>query len=227
MNRIDRLFGILTLLQSKQYVSAEKISDQFAISIRTVYRDVKALAESGIPVSFEPHKGYFVVQGYFLPPVAFTTEEANALMISESLIAGFSDKTTQAHFATALAKVKTVLKATQKVKVEHLGASIRMQLPQCFSNDFNFLSTIQEAITSAIQLELHYTNVKQEISCRSIEPIGLVYYALSWHVIAWCHLRGEYRDFKIARIAKLAVTGKAFAKENHIALGEYQLPVDY
>jgi len=227
MNRIDRLFGILTLLQSKKYVSAEKISDQFGISIRTVYRDVKALGESGIPVSFEPHKGYYVVQGYFLSPVAFTTEEASALMLSESLIAGFTDKTTQAHFATALTKVKTVLKTSQKEKIEHLGEAIRLQLPQRVAPDFDFLSVIQDAISSRIQLELHYANIKEETSCRSIEPIGLVFYAFNWHVIGWCHLRSDYRDFKISRIAKLSATGKAFEKERHIALGEYQLPVNY
>src|SRR5688572_6257305 len=112
MNRIDRLFGMLTMLQSKKYVTAEQLSDRFGISVRTVYRDVKALGESGIPVSFEPHKGYYVVQGYFLSPVAFTTEEANALLLSESLVAGFADKTIRTHFGTALSKVKTVLKTS-------------------------------------------------------------------------------------------------------------------
>ena len=84
MNRIDRLFAILTLLQSKKYVPAEKIADKFRIRVRTVYRDIKALGESGIPISFEQYKGYFVVQGYFLPPVSFSTEEANAFLLMES-----------------------------------------------------------------------------------------------------------------------------------------------
>ncbi|HEY0676727.1 MAG TPA: HTH domain-containing protein, partial [Chitinophagaceae bacterium] len=92
MNRIDRLFGILTLLQSKKYVTAEKISEKFQISVRTVYRDVKALGEQGIPVSFEQHKGYFIVQGYFLPPVSFTNDEANALLLMEAIVTGFADK---------------------------------------------------------------------------------------------------------------------------------------
>ena len=92
MNRIDRLFGILTLLQSKKHVPAEQIADKFDISVRTVYRDIKALGEQGIPVSFEPQKGYFVVHGFFLPPVSFTTEEANALLLSESIVYGFTDK---------------------------------------------------------------------------------------------------------------------------------------
>ena len=85
MNRIDRLFGILTLLQSRKFTTAEKISDKFGISVRTVYRDIKALGETGVPVSFEPNKGYFIVEGYFIPPVSFNTDEASALMLMESL----------------------------------------------------------------------------------------------------------------------------------------------
>ena len=97
MNRIDRLLGILILLQSKKFVQAEKIAERFHISVRTVYRDIKALVELGIPVSFETQKGYFVVQGYFLPPVSFSGEEANALLLSESLVYGFADKSIQVH----------------------------------------------------------------------------------------------------------------------------------
>ena len=81
MNRIDRLFGILTLLQSRKYISAEKIAEKFKISVRTVFRDLKALSETGIPLSFEPAKGYFIVQGYFLPPISLTNDEANSLLL--------------------------------------------------------------------------------------------------------------------------------------------------
>ena len=80
MNRIDRLFGILTLLQSKKYVTGEKIAEKYGISVRSVYRDIRALNEQGIPVSFEAHRGYFIVNGYFLQPVSFSTEEANAYL---------------------------------------------------------------------------------------------------------------------------------------------------
>lgn len=120
MNRVDRLFGILTLLQSKKYVTAERIAESYNISVRTVYRDVKALCEQGIPVSFEPAKGYFVVHGYFLPPVSFTTEEAGALMLMESILAGFADKSIRMHYAAALGKVKAVMRRSQKEKMEVL-----------------------------------------------------------------------------------------------------------
>ena len=105
MNRIDRLFGILTLLQSKKYVTAEHIAEKFGMSVRTVYRDIKAIGEQGVPVSFEPNRGYFIMQGYFLPPVSFTSEEANALLLMEYLVPGFADKSIHTHYSTALSKV--------------------------------------------------------------------------------------------------------------------------
>src|SRR5580693_4767036 len=105
MNRIDRLFGILILLQSRKFVGGEKIAAKFKISMRTLYRDIKSLCDLGVPVSFEPHKGYFVVPGYFLPPVSFNTQEAHALLLMGTLVYGFSDKSTQEHYSNALNKV--------------------------------------------------------------------------------------------------------------------------
>ncbi|MEO6001276.1 MAG: YafY family protein [Chitinophagaceae bacterium] len=229
MNRIDRLFGILTLLQSRKFVPAEKIADKFNMSIRTVYRDIKALCESGIPVSFEPTKGYFIVQGYFLPPVSFSTEEANALMFMEAIAYGFSDKSIQTHYSNALTKVKTVLRASQKEKVEMLSNNIKMQIPACFRYDFEYMSVLQSAISSKITIEMEYKNNNHEISLRQAEPIGLVFYAFGWHLIAWCLIRKDYRDFKIARILRLKSTGSPFSKTDHIELNNYLklLPVNY
>src|SRR5215213_1819257 len=158
MNRIDRLLGILTFLQSKKYVSAEKIADKFSISVRTVYRDIKALCEQGIPISFEQHKGYFVVQGYFLPPVSFTNEEANALLLMEAIVTGFADMSIQKHYSTALNKVKSVLKSSEKEKIELLNNNIRLQVPSCFVHNYEYLSLIQTAISTKTIVDLEYMN---------------------------------------------------------------------
>ncbi len=80
MNRIDRLSAILIQLQSKQVVKAQEVADRFGISLRTVYRDIKSLEEAGIPIGAEAGKGYFIMDGYHLPPVMFTKEEASALL---------------------------------------------------------------------------------------------------------------------------------------------------
>ena len=146
MNRIDRLFGILTLLQSKKYVQAETIATKFDISIRTVYRDVKALTEQGIPVSFEQHRGYFIVPGYFLPPISFTSEQAAALLLMETMVHGFADKSIQLHYSAALQKIKAVLRSPEKEKLEILSQTMKFQLPGCVKNDYEYLSVIQTAI---------------------------------------------------------------------------------
>lgn len=229
MNRMDRLLGIITLLQSKKYVPAEKIADKYNISVRTVYRDIKALVELGIPVSFEPNRGYFVVQGYFLPPVAFSTEEANALLLTESLVYGFADKSIQKHYSSALNKVKAVLRSTQKEKLDLLDNSIRLQMHPNLQLNFEYLSQLQAAIGNRTVINIDYKNAKEEISKRKLEPIGLIYYAFSWHLIGWCYLRKEYRDFKLQRIQHLQATDQLFEKKDHISISDFmkQLPVNY
>lgn len=229
MNRIDRLFGILILLQSKKYVTADKIADQYSISVRTVYRDIKALNEQGIPLSFEQNKGYYIVQGYFLPPVSFNTEEANALLLMERFLEGFADKSINQHYTAALNKVKTVLRTAQKEKLETLNENIKLQLPNRLKNDFEYLSVLQNAISEKCIIELVYKNNKEEISKRKIEPIGLIFYAFSWHLIGFCHLRNDYRDFKISSIIKINLTATPFQKTTHISLNDYMklLPVSY
>ncbi|MBS1619414.1 MAG: YafY family transcriptional regulator [Bacteroidetes bacterium] len=229
MNRMERLIAIMTVLQSKKHVTAEYISERFDISVRTVYRDIKALGESGIPVGFEAPKGYFITQGYFLPPVSFTTEEANALVLLESVAMGFTDKSIKKHYSAALNKVKASLRSTQKDHAEALTDTIRMQLPERMMPDYEYMSTIQQHIAGKTIIEIAYKNSKDEVSDRQVEPIGLIFYAFSWHMIAWCHLRQEYRDFKISRLIRLKGLDQPFAITTHISLAEYmpQLPVAF
>ena len=221
MNRIDRLFGITTMLQSKKFVSAEKIADKFDISIRTVYRDIRALTEQGIPISFEQNRGYFIVQGFFLPPVSFSQEEANALLLMEKVIYGYADKSIQTHYTTALNKVKAVLRGPEKERLEKLTGSIKMNVSRHFSGNFDYLATLQSAISDRHILEMEYKNNNGITSLRQIEAIGLVFYLSAWHIIAWCHTRKASRDFKVVHVQGIKATGIPFRKEEHITLTEY------
>jgi len=229
MNRIDRLFGIMILLQSKKFVPAEKIAEKFGISIRTVYRDIKAICESGIPVSFEQHKGYFIVPGYFLPPVSFSSEEANALLLMETMVGGFADQSIRKHYSSALSKIRAVLRSPEKEKLEILDTNTMFQMPAHMMNNFEYLSLLQDAIATKRILQIDYQKKDDEKSTRRlIEPIGLVFYAFNWHVIAWCHYREAYRDFRVSRIKTIRSTGQSFSKQ-HPSLNDYMqsLPVDY
>lgn len=221
MNRIDRLFGIATLLQTRKYVLAEQIAEQFAISVRTVYRDIKALAEQGIPLGYEPQRGYFLVPGYFLPPVAFTPEEANALVLLETLAATLGDASIQDHARTALHKVKAVLRAPEKDRLEHVADRVQMHLPEYAPAPASYLATLQLAIARQHMLDLEYRDKNQQVSQRQVEAIGLAFYNFAWHLIGWCHLRQAYRDFKVERLQRVSDTGLAFRAGPHISLTEY------
>lgn len=229
MNRIDRLLGMLVMLQSRKFVSADAIADKFGISIRTVYRDLRALTEQGIPIGFEKGKGYFVVEGYFLAPVSFTTEEANALLLMERMVRGLADRSIQKHYTNALNKVKAVLRYQQKDQVEELDKRIKYQFPSFRNNNYEYLGAIQESILHQHILEINYQNNRRENKRRQIEAIGLIYYAFNWHLIAWCHLRKDYRDFRVSRIIGLHKTTLPFQKADHMELKDYmeQLPVKY
>lgn len=229
MNRIDRLFGIFTFLQSKKYTSAEKIAEKFQISVRTVYRDLKALNESGIPLGFEPNKGYFIVQGFFLPPISLTSDEANALLLMESIVYRFTDKSIQKHYSNALNKVKSVLPNAQKDKIDLLSDNIKYQISPCIEQNYEYLSDLQQSISAKTIIDFDYKNNKDEISHRQAEPIGLVFYAFNWHLIAWCYKRNTYRDFRVSRILDVKNTQIPFQKNDHIPLADYMklLPVKY
>jgi len=221
MNRIDRLMGIVTTLQSRRYVTAEKLSAKFGISIRTVYRDIRALDELGIPVSFEQAKGYFIVEGYFLPPVSFSQEEGNALVLLASLADRFGDASVAKHTAQALEKIRAVLRANEKEKSSHLADRIRVLNPNPAPKTFDFLADIQKAIAATTTVIIEYMDAKQQKTVREVEPIGMIYYTDQWHLIAWCWMRNDYRDFIVKQIATIKLTGKPFRKADHISLDDH------
>ncbi len=216
MNRVDRLMGILTVLQSYKFVKAEKLADKFEISVRTVYRDIRALMEIGIPVSFENNRGYFIVQGYFLPPVSFTQNEANALILMASMADRFADKSIAKYNDSALQKIRAVLRQSDKEKSEDL--SDRIKVLNSNETENNYLSEIESAITGKIILQIEYTDSQKQTTKREVEPIGMIYYTDQWHLIAWCWKRNDYRDFKVNQINSLSTTPKPFQKQDHISV---------
>ncbi|MFY0594137.1 helix-turn-helix transcriptional regulator [Roseivirga sp.] len=214
MNRIDRLTAILVHLQSKKVVTAQEIADRFEISLRTVYRDVRSLEEAGVPLGAEAGKGYFIMEGYHLPPVMFTSEEANALVIGSKLIEGQTDRSIKKHFKEAMFKIKSVLKSEEKEGLEKLESQIRVSsIPQMESDDFpnNFLATIQRALVGQCVLAFKYfSNYTGDFNVRSVEPIGLTFYGGHWHLLAYCRLREAPRDFRVDRLVKLQMLEETF-----------------
>lgn len=214
MNRIDRLTATLIHLQSKKVVTAQEIADRFEISLRTVYRDIRALEEAGVPLGAEAGTGYFIMDGYHLPPVMFSQEEANALVLGSKLIEEQTDSSIKKHFNEAMFKIKSVLKSDEKDGLERLESQIRVAtIPRQESEDFpnNFLATIQNALIEQKVLNFKYfSNYTGDFNDRQVEPIGLTFYGNHWHLLAYCRLRKAPRDFRVDRLVKLTMLDEVF-----------------
>lgn len=224
MNRIDRLTAILIQLQSKRVVKAEEISDRFEISLRTVYRDVKALMEAGVPIGSEAGKGYFIVDGYHLPPVMFNQEEASAMLTAGKLVEKMTDDSIRKAYESALLKIKSVLNDSEKDHLENLQSSIQVwRLPdQRNENPTEFMADITKAVSHKNVLRIEYYSEKTKAHTkRDVEPIGIVHYSGRWHMIAWCRLRNGYRDFRTDCIRSLKNTEQIFDARNLFTLQEY------
>src|SRR5579864_8391601 len=224
MNRIDRLHAILTHLQSKRRVTAQEMADRFNIRLRTVYRDVRALDESGVPVIGEAGTGYTIMEGYRLPPVMFTQEEASALLLGGKLAERFTDGSVKRQFQSALFKIKAVLRSPDKEYMDSLTEHIEILSRYTPDSDSpqQYLSLMQQAIVHKKTVFIQYrSNEKEEITRRRVEPIGLVHYGSAWHLIGWCHLRNDYRDFRLTRMLGVSLEEMTFDPATHPSIREY------
>lgn len=218
MNRLDRLTSILIQLQSKRVVTAQEVAERFSVSLRTVYRDIRTLEEGGIPLSGEAGVGYSIMDGYRLPPVMFTQEEATAFITAEKLIAKLTDESVDESYKSAMYKIKAVLRASEKDYIETLDKHIEVidspyiATPKLQSG---LIPLILKSITEKSVLSLDYfANHSQERTKRNIEPVGIFYMRNYWHLVAYCHLRKDYRNFRVDRISSIDKTSKTFEKEH-------------
>ena len=221
MNRLTRITAILIQLQSKKIITAKEIADRFEISLRTVYRDIKTLQDAGVPIGSENGVGYFIVNGYSLPPIMITEEEANTLIVSEKLILNQGDTSLIKDFNSILFKIKSVLKTLDKEGVLKLESRIE---PSVKKEKFksNWLSSLQKSITKTNVVEINYHSIyKDELTTRKIEPLAVYFTENAWILVAFCRLRNDQREFRLDRISKLNITTETFDYQQNFSLNSY------
>ena len=215
--RFDRIVAILIQLQSKKIVRAQELADRFEVSLRTIYRDIRALEASGVPIYSEAGIGYSLMEGYRLPPVMFTREEASSFIAAEKLMQKFTDQELGKHYASAAFKLKAVLKTTDKDWVSNIESSVVMQPADKLFNEKvpNVLALLFKSVAEKTQVVLTYKTVEaDEPTPRNIEPVGIFHDMNNWYTYAYCHLRGDYRQFRADRIHDIRTTDKLFSREH-------------
>jgi predicted DNA-binding transcriptional regulator YafY len=213
MNRIDRLTAIIVYLQGRRFTSVDELAGRYGISARTVYRDLKALQEAGVPIGFEPGRGYYIVKGYHLPPVMFSREEAASLLAGERLMQKWRDTGLGKAYLSALEKIRAILPPDDKEYFETLEKHVQVfrygdekDEPQPDEKIFVFL---QNAIFRKEVIEISYHSpYRRETTRRKTEPLGLLLMSGRWYLAGWCRLREDYRMFRLDRFEGYKLTGE-------------------
>ncbi|MDW3191378.1 MAG: YafY family protein [Cytophagales bacterium] len=217
--RISRLTAIITQLQSRRLVTANYLAEHYQVSIRTIYRDIQTLINSGIPIITEEGKGYTLMDGYQLPPVLFSEQEANALITAERLVQQNKDQSLSENYSSAMTKIKSVLKRSQKGKADLLTDRVYIG-EKPIQKSSGFLIEIQSAITNFRFVKITYLSTDSKLTQRTIEPFGLYSTQGNWLLIAYCQLRKDFRVFRIDFIQKLTTMNETF-EPHQLTMEEY------
>lgn len=231
MNRTDRLVAMVIHLQSRRLVRAEELARHFEISLRTVYRDMAALGEAGVPVVGEAGVGYSLVRGYHLPPVMLTADEAAAVSVGAEMVRQFTDSSVSEPMRAALDKLRAILPRDRQEHVERLARqTVIIGRPQSGSASNasggsaaqRWLLDVQRAVAQRQVLRLHYrARGRVEIVTRDVEPLGIVYLSEAWYLVAWCRLRDDLRHFRVDRIQAIDPDRETFPPRPNFSLADH------
>ncbi len=219
VNRLSRLTAILIQLQTKRILTASELASKFDVSKRTIYRDIKALERSGVPVLTVEGKGYALMDGYKIPPVMFTEKQANALILAEQLVLKNKDASFVKDYSEAIDKIKSILRYSVKDKANLLAD--RTQYNNVLNQERNSsnLSDLQNALTNYNLVKIEYINKEGIATNRLIEPFALLS-SENWYLIAFCRLRKGFRFFRLDRIQGVEILLEYFEPHN-MTLQEY------
>jgi predicted DNA-binding transcriptional regulator YafY len=216
MNRTDRLLAIVLELQAKKQVRAEDLAELFEVSKRTIYRDLMALDESGVPIVAIPGQGYSLVEGYFLPPLTFSSDEAIMLLLGADFVAQNFDAQYRSAAQSAGSKIVAVLPDSLRREVEYLEESIRfISINAPFAPET--LQMIRRAIIQrrTVRFLYHARDHDRQASATSLRdanPYALLHIGGSWLLIAYCHLRKNIRNFRLDRMEEVVVLDQTFQR---------------
>jgi len=183
------------------------MAERFGVSLRTIYRDMRTLSEAGVPICGNSGVGYSLVEGYRLPSLMFTKEEAMAFLTAEKIIEQLTDTQNSNYFRQGMDKIRAALRAVDKKYLHDMDATIAVYKSRNTGESLpNLMQIILSSINDKLIIEIDYINADENKSKRSLEAVGVSYTHPRWYLSAWCHLREEYRMFRLDRIGNIETT---------------------
>ena len=208
MRRADRLFQIVQHLRGRRLTTAAQLAGWLAVSERTVYRDIRDLSLSGVPVEGEAGVGYRLSKGFDLPPIMFTLDEVEAMVMGARMVEAWGGPTLAAHARSAISKIALALPAGRREEITSSrlfapGFHVRPEAAAC-------LDTVRQAILQRRKVRMEYLDLHDQRSGRVIHPLAVYFWGTAWTVAAWCESRNDFRSFRLDRIGELAVLAEQF-----------------
>jgi predicted DNA-binding transcriptional regulator YafY len=211
MRRADRLFQLVQLVRGRRLATGDWLAERLAVSLRTVYRDIADLQRQGVPIEGEAGVGYRMRPGFDLPPLMFTTDEAKALVACVRLAQSRLDATLAGAADGALSKVLAVLPSGARAAAESLA--VYAPVYEIDAATRAHLETLRIATEARRKVHLHYRDLKDATSERTVRPLGSFYWGAVWTLAAWCERRDDFRNFRIDRIEQLTLLDERFRDE--------------
>lgn len=235
MNKTDRMLAILLHLQRGGPIRAEDLARMFETSVRTIYRDMQAISESGVPLLGTPGTGYSLMEGYFLPPVMLTADESLAAWIGADFAERHFSGRVRSGAGTFREKLELILPAKIREDLQRLRGAAKLvderRLPED-EQELERVEKLREAVLERRKVEFGYVKAGEETSDslpkerRTAAPYGLALLRGAWMLIARCESRQEIRHFRVSRIKELVMTNEPFNLPNGFLLSDYRAPDD-
>ena len=219
MRRADRLFRIVQQLRGRRLTTAAQLAGRLGVSLRTVYRDVRDLSLSGVPIEGEAGVGYRLKSGFDVPPLMFTLNEIEALAVGARMVEAWGGPVLAESARTAIEKIVAALPADRRLAVEQT----RLYAPgfHVDGKSMQRLEAVREAIGARRVLRLDYRDAGNKPSARDVWPLALYFWGGAWTIGAWCESRDDFRNFRVDRVAELETLARRYPDQPGRRLNDF------